>query len=243
MIRGGLPGRALPPACRAWTRYWRAACRSRWVPVGSAKAAECPGRPGAALGALPVVRRAGGACAAEGPAVRGPRNRPTAGAVTIDDLARTAPERGDAQWYASISGHGRAIEGRAGGRRPKVAKLAGNEPLHVYVRDRLAGAVTYAASGAIPGPGVAWNGRRHGQRADRRWGTCWSPEQISRRLRIDFPLDESMRISHEAIYQALYSRCVAPCGANSPPVCAPVEHFGYPVQGDRSGASTSSRRR
>jgi IS30 family transposase len=32
----------------------------------------------------------------------------------------------------------------------------------------------------------------------------WSPEQISRRLRIDFPHDESMRISHEAIYQALY---------------------------------------
>jgi IS30 family transposase len=32
----------------------------------------------------------------------------------------------------------------------------------------------------------------------------WSPEQISRRLRLEFPDDESMRISHEAIYQALY---------------------------------------
>ncbi len=32
----------------------------------------------------------------------------------------------------------------------------------------------------------------------------WSPEQISNRLRIDFPHDVSMRISHEAIYQALY---------------------------------------
>jgi IS30 family transposase len=32
----------------------------------------------------------------------------------------------------------------------------------------------------------------------------WSPEQISRRLIAEFPDDESMRISHEAIYQALY---------------------------------------
>ena len=32
----------------------------------------------------------------------------------------------------------------------------------------------------------------------------WSPEQIDRRLREEFPDDEGMRISHEAIYQALY---------------------------------------
>jgi IS30 family transposase len=31
-----------------------------------------------------------------------------------------------------------------------------------------------------------------------------SPQQISERLKLDFPDDRSMRISYEAIYQALY---------------------------------------
>jgi IS30 family transposase len=33
---------------------------------------------------------------------------------------------------------------------------------------------------------------------------AWSPEQIAHRLPLDFPDDPSMRISHEAIYQALF---------------------------------------
>lgn len=35
-------------------------------------------------------------------------------------------------------------------------------------------------------------------------GACMEPQQISRRLRLDFPGDETMRISHQAIYQSLY---------------------------------------
>jgi IS30 family transposase len=49
-----------------------------------------------------------------------------------------------------------------------------------------------------------WIGRNIGRRKDRRWAVAWSPEQIAHRLPIDFPDDASMRISHEAIYQALY---------------------------------------
>ncbi len=51
---------------------------------------------------------------------------------------------------------------------------------------------------------MPWKGRRHGHRQHRRWGKAWSPEQIARRLRLDFPGDETMRISHEAVYQSLY---------------------------------------
>ncbi len=73
-----------------------------------------------------------------------------------------------------------------------------------YVQDRLAGAVQ-RPDGSVAGPQISW---RWAASADReRTGagdSAWSPEQISSRLRVDFPDDESMRVSHEAIYQSLY---------------------------------------
>lgn len=95
-----------------------------------------------------------------------------------------------AQWHAERSA-----------RRPKPGS---NQALRDYVHERLAGLVTIPDGAALAGPPVTWNGRRHGRRQERRWARAWSPEQIARRLPIDFPDDSTMRISHEAIYQSLF---------------------------------------
>src|SRR5215213_8268376 len=98
-----------------------------------------------------------------------------------------------AQWHADRSA-----------RRPKPTKLALNTALRAYVEERLASVVMAPSGALVPGPAVPWKGRRHGPRKDRRWARAWSPEQIARRLQVDFPDDLTMRISHEAIYQALF---------------------------------------
>jgi IS30 family transposase len=117
------------------------------------------------------------------------------------ELRRNAATRGGrleyrastAQWHAD-----RRAE------RPKVAKLARNEQLQRYVQERLSGSIVRPDGVEVAGPKVRWIGRRHGRRQHRRWAQAWSPEQIANRLKLDFPEDASMRISHEAIYQALY---------------------------------------
>lgn len=99
-----------------------------------------------------------------------------------------------AQWKAELAQ-----------KRPKPAKLVTNPALRAYVEERLSGQIS-RPNGTIvtgpPPPRFTGNGKPH--RKHRAWTRAWSPEQISQRIRLDFPHDESMRISHEAIYQSLY---------------------------------------
>ena len=117
------------------------------------------------------------------------------------ELRRNAATRAGQRGYRASVAQWKAQQAA---KRPKPAKLATNTRLRQYVQAKLSGAVTDAQGRPIAGPNVPWAGRRRGRRQDRRWGSAWSPEQISGRLKIDFPDDESMRVSHETIYQSLY---------------------------------------
>ena len=118
------------------------------------------------------------------------------------ELRRNAATRGGkldyrasvAQWKAELFA-----------RRPKVAKLVVNPLLREYVQERLSGQICRPDGGVAPGPQPPrWKGLNKPHRKDRAWVLGWSPEQIAHRIKLDFPDDDSMRISHEAIYQALF---------------------------------------
>jgi IS30 family transposase len=118
------------------------------------------------------------------------------------ELRRNAATRSGKSVYRALVAQWKAQQAA---KRPKTAKLVGNDRLREYVQDRLAGSVRRPDGTIVTGPETrAWKGLNKPHRQDRRWAMAWSPEQISHRLGADFPDDESMRISHEAIYQSLF---------------------------------------
>lgn len=121
------------------------------------------------------------------------------------ELRRNAATRsGEREYRATVA----QWKAQQAGKRPKSAKLLGNDRLREYVQERLSGNVHRPDGTVAAGPRTPpWKGLNKPHRQDRRWATAWSPEQISHRLKADFPEDESMRISHEAIYQSLFIEC------------------------------------
>ncbi|MEZ5090174.1 MAG: IS30 family transposase [Micropruina sp.] len=118
------------------------------------------------------------------------------------ELRRNAATRGGKQEYRALVAQWKAQQAA---KRPKTAKLVSNDQLREYVQERLAGNVRRLDGTVVDGPTPPpWKGLNKPHRADRRWSLAWSPEQISYRLKVDFPDDESMRISPEAIYQSLF---------------------------------------
>jgi IS30 family transposase len=222
--RGALRSPGRPPVARREDR------RRFWAAIAAGRASEAAA---ADAGVSPAVgvrwfRQAGGM-----PPSHLSRSRPTSGRslsfAEREELAllraqghgvreiarrlRRAPSTISRELRRNAATHGGGLDYRAttaqwhadrSARRPKPARLAVNVALQHYVQERLAGLVVAPDGAALRGPAVTWKGRRHGRRQNRRWATAWSPEQIARRLPLDFPDDGTMRISHEAIYQALY---------------------------------------
>jgi len=193
---GGMPPSTLAPSSKALSGRYLSFAEREELAIQRAQGA----------GVRQIARHMG----------RSATNREVRRRSTISrELRRNAATRGGeldyrastAQWHAERAA-----------RRSKPAKMAHNALLRTYVQDRLAGMVVAPSGAAVPGPTVSWKGRRHGPRKDRRWASAWSPEQIAHRLRLDFPHDETMRISHEAIYQSLCENALNVDPSQSSPI-------------------------
>jgi transposase, IS30 family len=89
-------------------------------------------------------------------------------------VSREVKRNRQPQWPAKYTATLAQSKADERARRPKLCKLLRNLALHDYVQSKLA------------------------------CKARWSPQQIAERIVLDFPDDEQMRISHEAIYQSLY---------------------------------------
>ena len=138
------------------------------------------------------------------PKIREFGDRAATWASCIDDLAGVAAQRCHSRWWLRLSRDHGTVACRSR-RKASQACQTGDQCCATALCPRSAGRQGRHSrrEGHRWSPG-SLEGTRHGRRQHRRWSRAWSPEQIAHRLPIDFPDDTSMRISHEAIYQALY---------------------------------------
>ena len=138
------------------------------------------------------------------------------------ELRRNAATRSG---EVELPGGGGAVEGRAG-RSPPEERQARRQCAASRLRPGTAGRSGLLLLTARPSQvrARAVEGSEQAAASRPPLGRAWSPEQIANRLKVDFPDDESMRISHEAIYQALYVRAAARSSASWWPACAPAAH-------------------
>ena len=219
---------------------WRPVChppsRSRWFrhAGGGTYAFHRPCR-----AATVVLEREDRAAASKGLGVREIARRVKRDPSTISrELRRNAPTRTWRLDYKprSPSGTPSAPAGRRSQSSPRTSGFA------TTCRSGSPGSSsTRRARRRADGP--AWKGRNKPHRKDRRWVQAWSPQQIANRLRLDFPDDESMRISHEAIYQALYVESRGALKRSWWRACARDAPFGFLEVGPRARRGRMSRRR
>ncbi len=154
------------------------------------------------------------------------------------ELRRNAATRGGKMEYRASVAQWKA---ETAAKRPRPAKLVTNQRLRQYVQQRLAGELQRPDGTVAPGPATTWKGRNKPRREDRCWATAWSPEQIAQRLVVEFPDDDAMRISHEAIYQALYIQGGERSSVNWSRACAPDGPCGCHAPGHATRPSSTSQ--
>ena len=151
----------------------------------------------AALWSVSLVCGAGGDRAPSRSGLLHAGGRSPARASGIDNLQRAAAQRRHPKRRPRVSCDDSVMARRARCSPPKAGEAERNAALRTYVENASSGVVAAPSGSHVPGPVVSWKSRRHGPNA-------WSPEQIARRLPVDFADDATMRISHETIYQALF---------------------------------------
>ena len=129
---------------------------------------------------------------------------PAARANSFDNLTGVAAQCRDPRRRVGVSRDNGPMACRASRPSPQVSEACGQCGIADLCGGTAGGQRHRIEWRSCSRPAVSWKGRRHGPRKERRWANAWSPEQIARRLPVDFPDDETMRISHEAIYQALF---------------------------------------